>query len=1260
MASDEDSTDTTPRDEPTRSAPLRGPVEESDAAATDGHIDSTTDDEATDPGPRTYIEITPTDTPLAVRAVEQAMAQLHSALDRAASTGLRDRLLGDATAPSVEWLLVGDGRADTTVRWLVGVTDPEVHDELERICRTALPDTYELRRVTWRPAEFTTLLKLTGPRELYTDTADQPTADTPPLAGVDIRGHADRPCDWQTPLTAFGDLASDQPSGDDTRRLPLTTLVETLRDADAPVVYQVLCRPYRDISPDAEEYELALKDGTATLGGKLREAIFPRPVDEERAYEPPAADQDRLDGLAERDTRHTFQVTVRAVVGPDDRGRPPERVAESITNALSPIAGEFHDLDATVHVDDPGDPGGPGTDCFDALSERAHDPVAYESTSNRLRRSFTSPGIVATPAELPGLCLLDGSALTPTGQRAVGVRHRERTGIALPEPGKLARYRPPGMALVRPLTSDRQPVDQPLVLPPDYQPRHQVVVGDTGSGKSVLTIGAMLSNLDATDGPDILFDYKGGGTAREYLQAHYATQGDLDDVLYFDLTSALPAFSFFDIGPLLEAGLPREEARSRKTGHYEEILRGAMPAGQYDDATESPRVIRNHLRALYDPVHGDDAFPHSKLYDALQRTQGSESPPPVSEATFESYFAGLLERDRDVFTKIMGGAISRVETIATDARLAPLFNHVPEGDDARFDFGDIVDADTVVIFDFGGMETRVKRTLTLVLLSNLWTALKAREERTASGADNPQVNLYLEEAKDVADTELVDTLLAQGRSFDLSVTLGVQFLEQLDSPDPENNTYREALNETATFVVGNVAVDRHLPEVLATGEMSPSAVERRLGALGRGEWLVRPGAGFGDDPVRPLLGESLPAPSGHPASDRPLEGADREAFEDAVEALVERTTAEAGIELGEPGTVDHDFEADDDSVAMDVPHVDTLLPYTKRLPDCVAYDEASHLLRCDACETRHSTDSRGLIQAVTCCHSLAEVDEADIPICDTECKLTPKEVAEADYSVRQILFLQAVYNVQRRRYERPEFDIVRDSMVRIQEYVGIDSEAIEELVDDGLLRKDTDRPHRLYSVRPEGRDVLEESHSHGAAFGHGEGDLDESTQHVMAVELAVRWLTREYVNDPDSDVVTVRPYYDLQEGSVDAAGFFGDDEDAADAADDFERRRLDVVGLDDEGEIVVTVEVERINHDTRRAVPEDYDKMAACDPEEAIWVAMSTSKAHEIVAALNDPLEGDPRVHKTYSESTPPSSFRIDRPGFTECRTLTQLRNEVL
>jgi len=43
-------------------------------------------------------------------------------------------------------------------------------------------------------------------------------------------------------------------------------------------------------------------------------------------------------------------------------------------------------------------------------------------------------------------------------------------------------------------------------------------------------------------------------------------------------------------------------------------------------------------------------------------------------------------------------------------------------------------------------------------------------------------------------------------------------------------------------------------------------------------------------------------------------------------------------------------------------------------------------------------------------------------------------------------------------------------------------------------------------VTPEDRDDLQESHSHGVAYGHGRGDLDETAKQVLGVEVAVRWL----------------------------------------------------------------------------------------------------------------------------------------------------------
>jgi hypothetical protein len=263
-------------------------------------------------------------------------------------------------------------------------------------------------------------------------------------------------------------------------------------------------------------------------------------------------------------------------------------------------------------------------------------------------------------------------------------------------------------------------------------------------------------------------------------------------------------------------------------------------------------------------------------------------------------------------------------------------------------------------------------------------------------------------------------------------------------------------------------------------------------------------------------------------------------------------------------------------------------------------------------------------RVLDCCHDPTAVDPDDVPICAVNLKLSRDERAASDYSLQQLLFLQAVYNAAQLRYDPPEYDLLSDSMLRLQEYVGIESDAVEELLDADLLRHDTDHPHRLYSVTAAGRHVIGEGHRRGLDYGDGKGDLGESTQHVFGVEVARRWLEHQYVDDPDSPVTTVQTYYEVGE-----------------------QERLDLVGLDEAGAVHVTVEVERINHDVREAVPADYDKMAACNPEAAIWIVMKQHDGHAVLEALNDPLEGPPRVEKTYAKTTPPQQFRIDAPGCT-------------
>jgi hypothetical protein len=56
---------------------------------------------------------------------------------------------------------------------------------------------------------------------------------------------------------------------------------------------------------------------------------------------------------------------------------------------------------------------------------------------------------------------------------------------------------------------------------------------------------------------------------------------------------------------------------------------------------------------------------------------------------------------------------------------------------------------------------------------------------------------------------------------------------------------------------------------------------------------------------------------------------------------------------------------------------------------------------------------------------------------------------------------------------------------------------------------------------------------------------------------------------------------------------------------------------------------------------------------------MTHSEAHEILTALNDPLEGEPRLPKTYAPTTPVQQFGFDEPGFTTMYTIDQLRDRL-
>jgi DNA helicase HerA-like ATPase len=1165
-------------------------------------------------GTRRYWHITPTDTPLDPAVVTRQLQRLHQ-LDPP-TDGLTDRLLGE-DPPLFEVLITTDGTPDTGVDYYVGTDTADLEAHLEQLLRAAYPTGYECETVQRPP----------------------PLPDTTDPTAVTYDGVLDRPSDWQTrltPLEAF--------QGDDHTQPPLSAVVDHLAEATSPAAFQVLWQPKPDWSTTQEMHRQELREGSETLVDQLLLTIWGRPEGPTEIEIPPA-DEDRLDELEAKNPRRSFEVNVRAVVAGEDHA-----TARALASAYSEVSQSCYDLDGQLHT------GSAAATVRERLQNRTLKPANYDRLTNKLPlRRPRSRGLVADATELASLVCVDGAGLTTAARRALGTTPGERELPALPPARELRPYRTDGLALGTPLTRDHTPQAEAIALPPELQTLHVAWVGKTGSGKSTGLVNAILRNQQATEGADILIDPKGDGMARAYMRAHYAQHGDLEDVLYFDCAEVLPALTMFDIREQLAAGIPRTTAVENTVDHYLEMLRAIMGADRFEQAVRSPDVIRYLVKALFDPVNGDDAFPHSDLHMAAQEMHERETAPAVSDDDLERMLEGVVANSSRSFDEIMQGVANRLEKVPVDRRLATIFNHVPGPDEAHFDVGELIDEDVVIVIDTGRLRQAAQRVLTLVILSKLWAALKRREQETPHDETHTLVNVYLEEAASVASSDILQELLGQARSFDLSMTLAMQHPGQLEHID--DAVYDELLTNVSTYVVGNVPDDGDLATRLATADMRPDAAGRHLRALRRGEWLVALPGPFDAPEPRPFQVESLSLPPGHP--DGPRATVDAATLDRAIEDVVERTRAGHGLVLGQPSTTEP--AVDQHGGAAD--RLDSALPYTQRLPETVAYDEAAHGLRCVECESRYGPSIDGMRRAIGCCDSLAAVDRDDIPVCSVPVKLDPEERAATDWSDRQLLFLQAVYDAQQLRFEPLEYDLLSDSMLRLQEYVGIDSAAVTDLLEAGVLREDTTHPHKLFSVTPAGRDVLGESYRRGVEYGHGKGDLEESSAHVLMVELGRRYLDAEYVADEDSPVVEVVPYYEPspdQTADVPAAAAMGTETNAIESGvEDAERRRLDVAGLDADGDVVVAFEAERINNDVHRAVPADFDKMAACDVEAAIWGVMTQADGHQVLSVLNNPPEGEPRVEKTYAETTPPQQFRIDTPGCSAIYPVEWLRKQV-
>ncbi|MFC7114665.1 hypothetical protein ACFQH2_06420 [Natronoarchaeum sp. GCM10025703] len=612
---------------PTPTSPPRSDAPLSNSAPSSTNADA---DELPVPAEdvREYIQVTPTDASLRADSAATYFKRLHGLTtpDDAASGLSRLLSLGSTTEapPTIECLLHSDHSREQPLTYWFGVDDPAATPALERILRGVFPDSYEFERRAIQPGYLESIIRATA-------GTDHATTDRT-IHAVEYEGTPTRPRDWQTQLTLFESFQDDEES-----RVPLASVVETMSAHQGPIVYQVLLQPKPDWTADAEERRMAIELHSDTLGERLANTVFGAPDPTEEPTLTPT-NETRLAELEAKDARHSFVLTAR-LVGSVAAETTTEEVGAATFRELE---GAFTQLDRTTYEID-------GERTSEAAAERVLDDLLArtvyvpetEGLSNRLPwRSAPPRGIVADVHEAPSFCLVGGRALTTAGERALSTTPGERAPVPRPPTGQLDRYHDDGLLLGNPLTQDGSADPTPLSLPPALQPMHVGWFGKTGSGKSTSLLNGILGNHAATEGADILIDPKGDGMAIEYLQAHYARYGSLENVLYFDCAKVLPAFSFFDIRDDLAAGVPRETAVEDTIDHYIEILTQIMGKDRFEQAVRSPDIIRYLLKARFDPVHGSDAFTHRAFHYEVQSMHERQSSPPVSDTDLERMLGG--------------------------------------------------------------------------------------------------------------------------------------------------------------------------------------------------------------------------------------------------------------------------------------------------------------------------------------------------------------------------------------------------------------------------------------------------------------------------------------------------------------------------------------------------------------------------------------------------------------------------------------------
>ncbi|MBX0297404.1 ATP-binding protein [Haloarcula nitratireducens] len=835
------------------------------------------------------------------------------------------------SAPTFEFLALTQG-ADAPVRFYLGADDEDMLSTLKSELQTAYPASYDITEEAVNlEAE---LCGRDGTDENDSNAETSLNGRTPVAARW--QGVGDRSRDWMTPIKQYSNVQEDDQHSENPARAPLATAVERLTEATVPTALQVLFSRYSNWQKAAKsrkkqiatKHDGPIQSAKTSLADMVYGADQERIRDRRRGRDPPNVGEStrqtanaasgevasRQALIDQKGPSQTFLANLRTVsVLPPD---PDDTAKAQAANNIETLANAFNHLDGYFyHLD--------GSRVTKGLTN-VRDPVQKE-LDRLLNRSFNQssmgkrrPQLILNADELANFVAVPSAqTLTIEGTRGTRGKERLRQPLPLPDPDLLEEFRGPGMAIGKPLQDRDDQLDDPIRIPPGLLTTSYIRAASTGSGKSKATQSEMLSLHEHVDGPTVLLEGKGDGMVENYLHAHYARTGNLDNVYYFNAPETLPAVSFFDIRPALAMGRTREDAVQDKVEHFHEIMRLILGEERHDQAYVANEILTFLIKALFDREYGQDAFSLEDLSEAVIHMSEDRTLPELCEANahIERSLAQKCQVDEQQFQQTMGAAANRLDKLVEHEHLYRMFTHVPEWDDDAeayadnaFDFREFLSDDAVVLFDLGEFRSESQHALTMILLSNLWDAVQGRRgggqslindaDETDTEDGDTIVNMIIEEAAPVATSSLVyEQFIPQGRAFGVSLGLILQYPEQVAQFSTSDRPYTEILNNVKTKIIGNIATDAKLAESMAHENLSTEEFRNRVSRLPAGEWIVQlPSPHFRETGPAPFSLVSLPIPKGHPESETPLSGDDKHLFkEQQIPRVVRRTQNECSL-----------------------------------------------------------------------------------------------------------------------------------------------------------------------------------------------------------------------------------------------------------------------------------------------------------------------------------------------------------------------------